>query len=75
MFTVQVWEMASVKQNLARSQVLDEWHKEGGIMIIGYEMLRNLSQGSRVRNKKQKTIFHKTLIDPGEEIGFVAGKL
>ncbi|XP_076468089.1 uncharacterized protein LOC143298937 isoform X2 [Babylonia areolata] len=65
---LEVWEMASVKQNLARSQVLDDWSKKGGIMIIGYEMLRNLSQGSRCRNKKQKAIFHKTLIDPGPDI-------
>ena len=58
--------MASVKQNAARAEVLSEWHKDGGIMIIGYEMLRNLSQGSRCRNKKQKATFHRTLIDPGK---------
>ncbi|XP_070197492.1 transcriptional regulator ATRX homolog isoform X3 [Littorina saxatilis] len=63
-----VYEMASVKQNNARADVLNEWHRDGGIMIIGYEMLRNLSQGSRVRNKKQKAIFNKTLIDPGPDI-------
>ncbi|KAL8573406.1 hypothetical protein ACOMHN_032421 [Nucella lapillus] len=65
---LEVWEMASVKQNLARSQVLDDWYRKGGIMIIGYEMLRNLSQGSRVRNKKQKATFHRTLIDPGPDV-------
>ena len=64
----QVYEMAGVKQNNARADVLEEWHRDGGIMIIGYEMLRNLSQGSRCRNKKQKAIFQKTLIDPGKSV-------
>lgn len=59
--------MASIKQNWSRADVLEEWHNNGGIMIMGYEMLRNLSQGSRVRNKKQKAIFAKTLLNPGEQ--------
>ena len=58
--------MSSIKANPQRAETLDEWHTEGGIMIIGYEMLRNLSQGARCRNKKQKAIFKKTLIDPGK---------
>ena len=62
----QVYELASVKQNPARADLLEEWHSEGGIMIIGYEMLRNLSQGTRIKNKRQKAIFHKTLTDPGK---------
>lgn len=65
--------MAGVKQNSARAEALEEWHRDGGIMIIGYEMLRNLSQGSRCRNKKQKAIFARTLIDPGESVFVVGG--
>ena len=65
--------MAGVKQNSARAEALEEWHRDGGIMIIGYEMLRNLSQGSRCRNRKQKAIFAKTLIDPGKSVFVVVG--
>ncbi|XP_076446217.1 uncharacterized protein LOC143283763 [Babylonia areolata] len=65
---LDVYELSSVKQNNHRADLLEEWHRDGGILIMGYEMLRNLSQGTRVKNKKQKAIFHKTLVDPGPEI-------
>jgi transcriptional regulator ATRX len=42
----QVFELASVKVNETRAKLLENWHEDGGIMIIGYEMFRNLSQGS-----------------------------
>ncbi|RUS80227.1 hypothetical protein EGW08_012023 [Elysia chlorotica] len=63
-----VWELASCKQNPARANLLKDWHSKGGIMIIGYEMYRNLSQGSRCKNKRQKKIFHETLVDPGPDM-------
>ena len=61
----QVFELASVKVNETRAKLLENWHEDGGIMIIGYEMFRNLSQGSTCRSKKLKKIFTTTLVDPG----------
>jgi transcriptional regulator ATRX len=58
--------MSSVKDNWGRSELLKDWHADGGIMIMGYEMFRNLSQSRRVKNKKQKKIFTDTLLDPGK---------
>ena len=57
--------MSSVKDNWGRSALLADWHEGGGIMIMGYEMFRNLSQSCRIKNKKQKKTFVETLLDPG----------
>ncbi|OWF43774.1 Transcriptional regulator ATRX [Mizuhopecten yessoensis] len=64
----EVFEISSVKQNVARADVLKHWHKNGGVMIIGYEMFRNLTQGNHCRSKKLKQIFRETLVDPGPDI-------
>ena len=46
--------------------MLREWHSGGaGVMILGYDMYRNLCQGSHCKNKKQKATFVETLSDPG----------
>jgi len=58
--------MSCVKDNWGRSELLSDWQNGGGIMIMGYEMFRNLSQLSRVKNKKQKKIFTESLLDPGQ---------
>lgn len=48
-----------------RADLLKKWMDYGGILIIGYTMYRNLSQGLRVRNKRLKKTFQECLIDPG----------
>ncbi|BFZ14845.1 hypothetical protein BsWGS_17884 [Bradybaena similaris] len=65
---LEVWELASCKQNAARVEALKEWHENGGVMIMGYEMYRNLTTGSRCKNKRQKKIFQDTLVDPGPDL-------
>ncbi|KAG2464016.1 ATRX regulator, partial [Polypterus senegalus] len=61
---LEVCELATVKRPQERSYMLQRWHEDGGVMIIGYEMYRNLTQGRNVKSKKLKEIFHKTLVDP-----------
>lgn len=46
--------------------MLQRWQDEGGVMIIGYEMYRNLAQGRNVKSRKLKEIFNKALVDPGK---------
>ncbi|XP_012940516.1 transcriptional regulator ATRX [Aplysia californica] len=65
---LEVWELASCKQNPLRADTLKDWHESGGIMIIGYEMYRNLTTGARIKNKRQKKIFYETLVDPGPDL-------
>lgn len=67
-FIVQVYEMSQVKQNYERAQMLKDWMEGGaGVMIMGYDMYRNLVNGSHCRNKKQKKIFFEALADPGKD--------
>ncbi|XP_053400537.1 transcriptional regulator ATRX-like [Mercenaria mercenaria] len=68
-FEIEVYEMSKVKQNFERAQMLKEWHEGGaGVMILGYDMYRNLVNGSHCKNKKQKKIFYETLAQPGPDI-------
>ncbi|KAI0240586.1 Transcriptional regulator ATRX, partial [Lamellibrachia satsuma] len=62
-----VYEMSSVKNTEMRADVLRNWQEDGGILIIGYEMYRNLSQHRNIRNKRLKKIFTETLVDPGPD--------
>ena len=56
----------SAKDLWGRAYRLDDWWREGGICIIGYNMFRNLSNSKNKRYKgKMKEIFQKTLLDPG----------
>ena len=42
-----------------------EWQDDGGVMILGYDMFRNLASGSNVRQKKLRETFEKCLVNPG----------
>ena len=61
--------MSKVKQNYERAQMLREWHEgKAGVMILGYDMYRNLVMGSHCKNKKQKATFYEALADPGNKL-------
>uniref|UniRef100_A0A803VD71 Transcriptional regulator ATRX n=1 Tax=Ficedula albicollis TaxID=59894 RepID=A0A803VD71_FICAL len=64
---LDVYELATVKRPQERSYMLQHWQDEGGVMIIGYEMYRNLAQGRNVKSRKLKEIFNKALVDPGPD--------
>lgn len=56
---------SSIKQNPDRARELRHWQNTGGVLIIGYEMFRNLScEGKKFRPKMRKD-FQETLVDPG----------
>lgn len=65
LFSRQVTELATVKRPQERAYALQRWQEMGGVMIIGYEMYRNLTQGRNIKSKKLKETFQKTLVDPG----------
>ncbi|KAI1898932.1 hypothetical protein AGOR_G00077480 [Albula goreensis] len=64
---LEVTELATVKRPQERSYALQRWQEDGGIMIMGYEMYRNLTQGRNIKSKKLKESFQKTLVDPGPD--------
>ncbi|MEE6497099.1 hypothetical protein FKM82_002595 [Ascaphus truei] len=65
--SLEVIELATVKRPQERGLMMQRWHDEGGVLIIGYEMYRNLTQGRNVKSKKLKEIYQKTLVDPGPD--------
>ncbi|XP_041051360.1 transcriptional regulator ATRX isoform X8 [Carcharodon carcharias] len=65
--SLEVNELATVKRPQERSYMLERWMEDGGVMILGYEMYRNLAQGRNVKSRKLKEIFQKTLVDPGPD--------
>ncbi|XP_071980191.1 transcriptional regulator ATRX isoform X2 [Engystomops pustulosus] len=64
---LEVCELVTVKRPQERGFMLQRWHDNGGVLIIGYEMYRNLTQGRNVKSKKLKEIYQKTLVDPGPD--------
>ncbi|XP_073497116.1 transcriptional regulator ATRX [Phyllobates terribilis] len=64
---LEVCELATVKRPQERGYMLQRWHDNGGVLIIGYEMYRNLTQGRNVKSKKLKEVYQKTLVDPGPD--------
>lgn len=64
---LEVSELATVKRPQERGFILQRWHDNGGVLIIGYEMYRNLTQGRNVKSKKLKELYQKTLVDPGPD--------
>ncbi|XP_033949364.1 transcriptional regulator ATRX isoform X2 [Pseudochaenichthys georgianus] len=66
--SLEVIELATVKRPQDRAYALQRWQDMGGVMIIGYEMYRNLTQGRNIKSKKLKETFQKTLVDPGPDM-------
>lgn len=65
--SLEVTELATVKRPQERAYALQRWQEDGGVMIMGYEMYRNLTQGRNIKSKKLKETFQKTLVDPGPD--------
>lgn len=66
--SLEVIELATVKRPQERAFALEQWQESGGVMIMGYEMYRNLTQGRNTKSKKLKETFQKTLVDPGPDL-------
>lgn len=57
------------KNNITRANKLMEWHNEGGVMILGYDMFRNLANPTAPRiRKKVRESLQTSLIDPGPDM-------
>ncbi|CDQ58794.1 unnamed protein product [Oncorhynchus mykiss] len=62
-----VTELATLKRPQERYIALQKWQKDGGVMIMGYEMYRNLTLGLKVTHRQFKKTFNSTLVDPGPD--------
>ncbi|KAM6907548.1 LOW QUALITY PROTEIN: transcriptional regulator ATRX-like [Xenentodon cancila] len=64
---VEVTELATMKQPLERLEALQRWQRNGGVMIMGYDMYRIQSLGHKI-NKEWKEELKRLLVDPGPDI-------
>ncbi|XP_062261393.1 transcriptional regulator ATRX-like [Platichthys flesus] len=64
---VKVRELATVKNAPERLRALQAWEREGGVMIMGYEIYRILSSAKNMNNEEWKTQLKKILVDPGPD--------
>lgn len=64
---IKVSQMATLKSLSERASALKLWQRNGGVMLIGYELYRNLSQGQKVSNEHLKKDITSALVDPGPD--------
>ncbi|KAF6036546.1 ATRX [Bugula neritina] len=65
---IDVDELQANKKNVDRLHRLQRWYSTGGIMIIGYEMFRNLTQGKHVKKAAHREKFAEYLLKPGPDL-------
>lgn len=59
------------KKDYERAWRITDWYNDGGVLIIGYDMFRNLSSATAKRGKGGKKIVQQYLtglIDPGADL-------
>ncbi|XP_008546248.3 transcriptional regulator ATRX [Microplitis demolitor] len=65
---IELYEMTKAKTNIERKCHLENWQRTGGVLIIGYEMFRNLCAiKGKVRKSVQEAIL-KCILDPGPDL-------
>ncbi|PAA89823.1 hypothetical protein BOX15_Mlig008142g2, partial [Macrostomum lignano] len=65
---VDVQEIATVKDNKMRLAHCQGFLRNGGVLIVNYDMFRNLASGRNIRQKKNREIFRQALLDPGPDV-------
>ncbi|XP_076641676.1 transcriptional regulator ATRX homolog isoform X2 [Halictus rubicundus] len=65
---IDVYELTKLKKNVERKFQLQNWHRDGGVLLIGYEMFRNLSGTNNKMRKAMKEEMLRYLIDPGPDL-------
>uniref|UniRef100_A0AAR5Q2L7 Transcriptional regulator ATRX homolog n=1 Tax=Dendroctonus ponderosae TaxID=77166 RepID=A0AAR5Q2L7_DENPD len=68
----EVYELVTCRTsaiNQERSYTVKYWHENGGVLIIGYNMFRNLSNpDNKSISKKLRSVFQTGLVDPGPDL-------
>jgi len=62
---LEVFDLAASASNQVRADLLSQWCRDGGILIISYSLFR-IIVSYRGRSRRLKSIFNESLINPGE---------
>ncbi|KAK0085266.1 hypothetical protein PV325_005517 [Microctonus aethiopoides] len=65
---IEIYEMTKCKTTTERKYQLENWSRTGGILIIGYEMFRNLTNATKKVKKSVRESILKCLVDPGADL-------
>ncbi|XP_076240045.1 uncharacterized protein LOC143182745 [Calliopsis andreniformis] len=65
---IEIYELTKLKKNIERKYQLESWQRTGGVLIIGYEMFRNLTGTNNKMRKKMKEDILQYLVDPGPDL-------
>lgn len=65
---LNLYELSRAKQNTERIYRLKEWKEDGGVMIMGYEMFRNLTNLTTKVRKKLRDDALAALLNPGPDL-------
>lgn len=61
----QVRHLVTVKTPSERLAALQNWYREGGVMVMGYELYRILSLAPKTNNEALRKELKRVLVDPG----------
>uniref|UniRef100_A0A8C4IGJ4 DNA helicase n=1 Tax=Dicentrarchus labrax TaxID=13489 RepID=A0A8C4IGJ4_DICLA len=64
---VKVTELATIKHPPERVRALQRWQRDGGVLIMGYEMYRILSLAQKIQDVESKREMKSILVDPGPD--------
>lgn len=66
---IDIYELSKFKQNNDRAKIIAQWHDGGGVLVLGYDMFRNLAneKGARIK-KKARDQLQMGLVDPGPDM-------
>lgn len=69
---LEVYELTNTKTMDLRAYTLRNWMESGGVLVMGYDMYRNLCNETNKTNKKIKTkvreTFQSALVNPGPDL-------
>lgn len=61
----QVRHLVALKNPSDRLAALQKWYREGGVMVMGYELYRILSLAPKTNNEASRKELKRILVDPG----------
>ncbi|XP_058482955.1 transcriptional regulator ATRX-like isoform X2 [Solea solea] len=65
---VKVAQLATQKNFPERLHALQTWQRDGGVMIMGYEIYRIMSLANKIEREQWKAELKRILVNPGPDI-------